>query len=377
MFIKLRFLIIIFAIFLSLFLVRCSRDKSINSANKIDCSDSHIDVDHYLGNSKIVYISRRTDDSAAWGLYSMDVDGTNQKCLTEKSVICTYPSCSSNGLMIAFVHYNDNNDYELYTIDINGGVSNLLATACRYLGQPSWSPDDSRIIFTANRTCSSDITDIHIINIDGSNHKILTHTGGNSSASWSPDGNLIAFSSNRDGFRGIYLMKPDGSELKLLTEKNSSFTYPRWSPDGQYLAYVSCEFEGSQIFTIDIDGGNQKQLTNTVNPNWYDQGFSREGNDSPVWSPDGSKIAYVSWQNGNPDIYIMNLDGSNKRQITYSDERDEMPWWSPLGDYIIFSSRSNMELDFDIFIVNSNGCNQEPLSNYYREDTHPVWAIQK
>ncbi len=348
----------------------------MNSINILDCSDYHLNVDHYLSNSKIVFISRRTDNSGTWGLYSMDVDGSNQKCLIEKSVICAYPSCSSNGLMIAFVHYNDQNDYELYVIDIDGGVSNLLATACRYLGQPSWAPDDSRIVFTINRTCNSDTNDIHIINSDGSNHEILTHIGDNSYPVWSPDGSLIAFSSNRDGFTGIYLMKPDGSELKLLTEQNASFTCPRWSPDGQYLVYVSCEFEGSQIFTVDIDGKNQKQLTTTVSPVWYDKGFPRDGNESPVWSPDGNKLAYISWQNGNPDIYVMNSDGSNKRQITHSDKRDEMPCWSPLGDYIVFSSRRNIELDFDIFIMNSNGCNQEPLSNYRREDTNPVWTIR-
>ena len=363
-------------IFLSLLLVKCARDKSINSYSSIDCSDYHLNLDHYLSNSKIIFISRRIDNSGAWGLYSMKVDGSNQKCLTEKKVTCAYPSCSSNGLMIAFIHYNDNNDYELYAIDIDDGVSHLLATACRYLGQPSWSPDDSRIAFTISRTCSSDTTDIHIINSDGSNHEILTHTGDNSCPAWSPDGNLIAFSSNRDGFRGIYLIKPDRSGLKLLTEKNSSFSCPKWSPDSQHLVYVSYDFEGSQIFAIDIDGKNQKQLTNNVSPVWYDTGFPRDGNDSPVWSPDGSQIAYVSWQNGNPDIYIMNSDGSYQRQITFSDKRDEMPCWSPFGDYIVFSSRRNMELDFDIFIMNSNGCNQEPLSNYYREDAHPLWIIQ-
>ncbi|MBN2031421.1 PD40 domain-containing protein [bacterium] len=306
----------------------------------------------------------------------MNVDGGNQRCLTEKSVRCVYPVCSPNGSMIAFIHYNDNHDYELHTVDINGGVSNLLATACRYLGQPSWSPDDSRIAFRMNRTDSSDTADIHIINSNGSHHEILTHRGNNSCPAWSPDGNLIAFSSNRDGFSGIYLMKPDGSELKLLTGKNASFSCPRWSPDGQRLAYVSCDFEGSQIFTMGIDGKNQRQLTNTVCPGWWDTGFSREGNDSPVWSPDGSQIAYVSWQNDNPDIYIMNSDGSNQRQLTYSDMRDEHPCWSPFGDYIVFTSRRYMELDFDIFIMNSNGCNQKPLSNYRREDTCPLWTMR-
>jgi TolB protein len=376
MFIKFKMLLLALAFFLSLLLVKCTKDKSINSIDSIDCSDYQLSLDHYLSNSKIIFISRRTDNSAAWGLYSMNVDGSNQKCLIEKSVSCAYPSRSSNGLMIAFIHYNDNHDYELNIVNIDGGVSKLLATSNRYLGQPSWSPDDSKIVFTGNRNFSSDTTDIHKINIDGSNHAILTHTGDNSCPAWSPDGNLIAFSSSRDGFRGIYLMKPDGSGLELLTGKTSSFTSPQWSPDGQHLVYVSCDFEGSQIFTIDVDGKNQKQLTNTVSPVWYDPGFPRDGNDSPVWSPDGSKLAYRSWQNGNPDIYIMNSDGSLKRQITYSDKRDEMPCWSPLGDFIIFTSRRNMELDFDVFIMNSNGCNQEPLSNYRREDSHPVWTIR-
>ena len=71
----------------------------------------------------------------------------------------------------------------------------------------------------------------------------------------------------------------------------------------------------------------------------------------------------------------MNSDGSNKIQLTYSNMRDENPDWSPLGDYIIFTSRRDMKLDYDIFIMNSNGCNQKPLTNYEREDTFPLWIV--
>ncbi len=372
MLIKYKIFIFTLNFLLLLILAKCDKDKSMNS---IECSDSQINLTHYLNNSKIIFISRRTENSAAWGLYSMNVDGSNQKCLTGKSVRCTYPSCSSDGKIIAFVHYNDNHEYELYTVNIEGGIPELLATGTRFLGQPLWSPDDSKIVFTVNRSGSFDTTDIHKINTDGTNHKILTHTGNNSCPALSPDGNLIAFSSSREGFSGIYLMNSDGSGLKLLTNKNSSFSCPQWSPDGQQLVYVSVDFEGSQIFTMDIYDRTDKQLTNTVNPVWNDRGYPREGNNTPVWSPDGSKLAYVSWQNGNPDIYTMNSDGSNKIQLTDSNMRDENPDWSPLGDYIIFISRRDMKLDYDIFIMNSNGCNQKPLSNYEREDAFPLWIV--
>ncbi len=376
MFLKLRLLLIPVIILIPILLIKCIIDNPLNSIFDTDCSNYCLDFDHYRYNSKIVFISRRSGHSGEWRLYSMNVDGSDQKCLSEKRVKCAYPAFSSNGLMIVFIHYNENHDFELHSVSIDGGTSQLLVTECRNLGYPSWSHDDSRIVFTMNRTDSSDISDIHIINSDGSHHETLTHRGNNSYPAWSPDGNLIAFSSNRDGFRGIYLMKPDGSELRLLTGKNGSFSCPQWSPDGQRLVYVSCSYEGSQIFTMGIDGKNQRQLTNTVCPGWWDTGFSREGNDSPVWSPDGSQIAYVSWQNDNPDIYIMNSDGSNQRQLTYSDMRDEHPCWSPFGDYIVFTSRRYMELDFDIFVMNSNGCNQKPLSNCRGSDTCPLWTMR-
>jgi TolB protein len=372
MFLKNKILLFILSSFLLLILAKCIEDNSMIS-NK--CSDIQIDLSQYINNSKILFISRRVENSGVWGLYSMNVDGSDQQILTDKSVRCTYPSISSDGKIIAFVHYSDNNDYELYVLGMEGGVPQLLATGTRYLGHPSWSPDDSKIIFTVNRSDASDTTDIHIIYTDGTNKKWLTYTGDNSCPAWSPDGNLIAFSSYRNGFRGIYLMNSDGSGLTLLTKKESSYTHPQWSPDGQQLVYVSMDFEGSQIFTMDINNRNDKQLTNTVNPEWIDRGFPRDGNNTPKWSPDGSKLAYVSWQNGNPDLYSMNPDGSNKIQLTDSNMRDEQPYWSPVGDYIIFTSKRDMNLNSDIFIMNSNGCNQQPLSNYEREDAFPIWVV--
>ena len=369
---KYKILLFILLFSVPLILVKCGKDNSMITNED---SDTRIDLSSHINNSKIIFISRRIENSGVWGLYSMKVDGSDQKILTDKSVRCAYPSVSSDGKTVAFVHYNDVNDYELYVLDIEDGLPQLVATGTRYLGQLSWSPYDLNIVYTVNRSDASDTTDIHIISKDGINHRILTSTGDNSCPAWSPDGALIAFSSYRNGFSGIYLMNTDGTDKTLLTKKQFSYTHPQWSPDGQRLTYISVGFEGSQIFTIDISSKNDKQLTNSVNLEWYDTGFPRDGNNTPKWSPDGNKIAYVSWQNGNPDIYSMNSDGSNKIQLTDSNMRDEKPEWSPFGEFIIFTSRRDMKLDYDIYIMNSNGRNSLSLSNYEREDSFPIWIV--
>jgi len=166
----------------------------------------------------------------------------------------------------------------------------------------------------------------------------------------------------------IYLANADGSGLTQLASNCFRNEKPRWSPDGTKLAFMSnCDGNGTQIYSANADGSNRVRLTN--NPPFND--------DSPAWSPDGRTIAFVSTRDsGQFHIYLMNADGTNQRRLTNSSGVGETdPDWSPDGLKIIYSRRSNGgPADVDIFMVNPDGTNPVNLTNNPFSDGQAKWA---
>ena len=104
---------------------------------------------------------------------------------------------------------------------------------------------------------------------------------------------------------------------------------PAWSPDGRKLAFVSRRDGNSEIYVMNADGSEQGNLT------------QHPASDShPSWSPDGRKLAFVSRRDGNSEIYVMNADGSGLRNVTRAPSDDLDPAWSPDGRAIAFVHRS-------------------------------------
>ena len=322
---------------------------------------------------EIAFISRRVS-TGDWQMYIMNLDGSNQRELSNKYVSCAPFAPSHDGQKIAFSTYENNTRY-LYVMDKKGGTPLLLASAKQFCGNPVWSPDDSKIVFVKGDDVSSTRYDIYVTGSDGTHQQRLTTDKANFSPQWFPDGKTIVFAANDNGNCGIYTMRADGSGQKRISPAGRCFGSPQVSPAGNKIAMVSADWEGSQIFVTGVDGANLKQLTTTVNPKYHDTGFPKEGNHSPVWSPDGSKIAYVSWANGTPDIFVMNPDGNNKKELTNSEKRDENPCWTKDGKYIVFStSRDVTPNGFEIYIMKANGQSQTALTKYMGDDAFPVFV---
>ena len=319
--------------------------------------------------SDVLFISRRVENSAQWNLMAMNPDGTGQSKLTNLTVRCTRPVISHTGNKVLFVHYSNSGKYELYSINRDGTNQTLIDSANRYCGSASWSYDDSKIVYSKNRTPDSDDKDLILYDLLTHTKDTLTTSGNNFSATFTPDGKIVYCHETDPQSCDIYMMDRYGSNNHKLI---SNAWNPAPSPDGQKIAYHSTGEVGStQVFVADSDGSGQQQLTSSTSPQTW-PGYPPDGNRDPNWTPDGRKIVYVSWGDGDPEIHIMNADGSNKRKLTDTNERDEHPVVSQSGKYILFSSKRNLDMNSEIFIMDIHGNHKKSLTNYKHSDTFPV-----
>lgn len=322
--------------------------------------------------AEVAFISRRIDNSADWQLYLMNMDGTNQRLISDRIVQCAPVTASHDGQKITFTAY-ENLKKQLYVLNKTTGAGKLLATSDEYISNAVWSPDDSKILFVKMKDKSARVItySICIIDSDGENEKELVANRSVGSPQWFPDGKTVAFIEAENGKAVVYSIRPDGSDRKRLSPADQSFGQFSISPAGGQMVLVSNSQEGSQLFLMNAGGGAVKQVTTSVSPRVW-PGWPRDGNGSPVWSPDGSKIAYVSWANGTPDIFIMDANGKNDKRLTSGAIRDESPQWSRDGKYIYFNSNRDMSLNHEIYRMTPDGKNQTPLNQWMADDVYPV-----
>ena len=149
----------------------------------------------------------------------------------------------------------------------------------------------------------------------------------------SPDGKSVVYPKYRYGKNQSLLfdiwMVDMKTKKKTLLTSSMRANYPKFSPDGGSILYVAHENSTSQLFLMDIKGENKKQLTF----NEFDTQII-----TPFWSPDGRKIAFAkSGPDGNMDIHMMELETKKTQQITRSSEGDLLPIWHPDGKKISFT----------------------------------------
>ena len=126
----------------------------------------------------------------------------------------------------------------------------------------------------------------------------------------------------------LFLMNADGSNRQQHTESNADDITPVWSPDGQRIAFVSQRDGNRDIYLINASGTGLMNLTQHPSEDW-----------TPAWSPDGGQIAFSSNRQGNWEIFIMNADGTDLRQITNDGNGNLSPVWSPDGQTMAFASK--------------------------------------
>ena len=225
-----------------------------------------------------------------------------------------------------------------------------------------------RILFERGPSDTSDREgnwELYAMNADGSSPTRLTFDSRDDFGPTTPaSGARIAFASGvvdsdldpddppsgNEGARAdIYVMEADGSNVKRLTRDGASI-YPSFSPDGSKIAFVS---GGGNIDVMNADGSGRVSLTAGA---------------GPAWSPDGSKIAFSSNRGASsPDIYVMNADGSDLRRVTTAEDPDFEPAWSPDGRQIVFTRETISNTiaigEYEIFVINADGSGEMQLTD--------------
>jgi Tol biopolymer transport system component len=286
-----------------------------------------------LANTKIAFVSLRDGNAE---IYLMNPDGSGQTRLTNNAANDGCPAWSPDGTKIAFCSDRDGN-LEIYVMNSDGTSQTRLTNNTARDASPTWSPDSSKIAFSSDRDGNFEIYVMDAVDADndgnGENQIRLTNSAGfDDQPTWSPDGMRIAFDSFRDGNQEIYVMDAvdvdndgNGENLVRLTNNPAGDGAAAWSPDGTRMAFHTDRGGDTEICVMDaVDTDNDGN-----GDNFFCLTNNSARDEDPVWSPDGTKIAFWSDRQGNAEIYVMNSDGTNQTRLTNNPAEDHSPTWSP------------------------------------------------
>lgn len=268
-----------------------------------------------------------------------------------------------------------------------------------------FSADDKKLIFQSTRS-GHECDQIYTMNIDGSKVKMVSNGDGRTTCSYFfPTVRRILYSSTHLGSKAcpakpdfskgyvwaiypafdVFTASPDGSGIRRLTTTPGYDAESTITRDGKKIVFTSMRDGDLDIYTMDSNGRNVKRLTNELG---YDGG--------PFWSYDGRQIVYrahhpqtekdkadyVGLLKANLirptslEIWVMNADGSNKRQITSNGKANFAPYFSPDGKRVIFASNMNdpRGRNFDLYVINTDGTGLERVTFNDTFDGFPMFS---
>ena len=304
----------------------------------------------------------------------LDVNSGETTALTENQSEELSPRWSPDGKTIAYSS-DQSGKLEINLLDVNDGAITRLTYNGGDDRTPLWSPDGDRIAFMSQH---GDTSDMYVMALAGGEPNRISINAGNSGepvlGDWSPDGEWLVFYSHGSGdglgdgsedARGLWLRNPNGVNVLRLTAARDRD--PAWSPEGDKIAFVRKENGSDDIFVLRFLGGGSApgefEITRLTQHESNDQ--------SPNWSPDGLNLVFVSYRDGNGEIYSMAADGSKQLRLTNNEADDVTPDWSPDSRRIVFVSYVYGQSE--VFMMNADGSDQRRLTNNSAEDYSPNW----
>jgi TolB protein len=261
----------------------------------------------------------------------------------------------------------------IYLLDVATGQVRPIIVDHAWNTDPSWSPDGTRIAYVSTKDGE---TALYVMDLIDSKVTRLTRGGGwNGNPTWSPDGEWIMFDSSRDGpsaeARNLFVVRPDGTDLRRVTRLPHYNGQPSWAPDGKRVAFLLGRLDAAtNIFVMSADGTEQRQLTEWTDPK-ADALFAR-------WSPDSSQIVFRRTEPDegkagralNASLFVIPSDGGESRRLDVG-IGDGIPDWSPDGHWIAF--KRDVGTSMDLFVMRPDGTGVTRLTLDGIEKDWPRW----
>ena len=261
--------------------------------------------------------------STNYDIFSMNIDGSEQKNLTDNPDNDMKPVISPDGSKIAFYRNAD-----VYLMDIDGNYKQKISQSEVDTDYPiRFTHDGQHVVVTS---IDDGRKNISLIDIEGNSQVILTQTIGGYDANMAPNSDIIIFVSGESNNRNIYTMSYTGGGLNKLTIVSGNYRNPCYSPDESTIVFSNCfqSLNYYNLFTMSVDGPPIKRLTDAYT---YDT--------NPVFTPDGEWIAFNRWFSNDSDIIFVTLDRTYEVNYTNTISQDELsPVFSMSQPYMFFQS---------------------------------------
>ena len=274
-------------------------------------------IDGYF-DSRIVFVSEKGDERRRTKrLAIMDQDGTNFRFLTSSKELALSPRFDPKSQRTIYMSYkHKNKPPKVYILDLETGEQTLICDMPYMSFAPRFAPDNNHAIISLAKRGTTSIYEIDIVT--GRETRLTNIFGAiDTSPSYSPDGKKIIFNSDRGGGKTqIYIMDRNGVNISKISAGEGSYRTPVWSPDGNWVAFTKILSGSFYIGIMKPDGSDERLLTSS----WLEE--------APSWSPNSRTIIFGRQKiDGRNQLYAIDINGDNERLI-YSPTDASQPSWS-------------------------------------------------
>ena len=328
--------------------------------------------------TQIAFQSNREDEHVEVYLQHLNDSTPPTRLTRSKNVTGLAPQCWSPDGTRLLLYTNQRGNNQIQVTDVEPLPAQLLlGDEAADLGSPRVSSDGTRLLYEARRPDRS--LELRLTHLATTRTEKVFKTEPDYPLSfhlepaWSPDNSLIAFSARANGNSEIFVMNADGSGLRNVTNHPLLDSSPVFLPGGDGILFARDEYGQARLYRTDLTGRGQRRLTGkegyemnpAVSPDGAHLAFAgdreshgldillldlkqpdhetrlaarRSQDGSPSFSHDGKRIAFIATSDGNPEIYVINADGTGLFRVTHSQATEAAPQFSKDDTHIVFSS---------------------------------------